>query len=46
VELALEALKAGEKKLSMRSVEIGVIENEKFRLFDKNELKDVLKKFI
>jgi proteasome alpha subunit len=46
VELALTALKAGEKKLSLKSVEIGIIENDKFRLFDKNELKEALKKFI
>ena len=46
VELALKALKAGEKKLSLRSVEIGLIEGGKFRLFDKNELKEAVKKFV
>lgn len=46
VELALKALKGGEKKLSMKGVEIGVVEGGKFRLLDRNELKDVLKKFM
>lgn len=46
VDLALKALKTGEKKLTLRSVEMGVVENGKFKMFDKNELKDVLKKFI
>ncbi len=46
IELALKSLKAGEKKLSLKGVEIGLIENDKFRLLDKNELKDVLKKFV
>ena len=46
IELALSSLKAGEKKLSLKSVEIGLIENSKFRLLDKNEQKDAMKKFV
>ena len=46
LDLALKALKTGEKKLTLRSVEVGIIENGKFKLMDKNELKDVIKKFI
>ncbi len=46
VELALKALKAGEKKLSLRGVEIGLIDGGKFRLFDRNELKEAMKKFV
>ena len=45
-ELALKALKSGEKKLTLRSVEVGFVENGKFKLMDKNELKEVMKKFI
>lgn len=46
IELALKALKSGEKKLTLRSVELGFVENGRFRLMDRNELKEVLKKFI
>ena len=46
IELALKALKTGEKKLSIRGVEIGLIENGKFRIMDRNELKEVMKKFV
>ncbi len=46
IELALTALKAGEKKLSLKGVEIGLIENGKFRLLDRNEVKEAMKKFI
>ena len=46
IDLALKALKAGEKKLILRSVEMGVVDNSKFRGFDRNELKEVLKKFV
>lgn len=46
IDLALKALKTGEKKLTLRSVELGTVENGKFRLLDKNELKEVLKKFV
>ena len=46
IDLALKALKAGEKKLILRSVELGMVENGKFRQLDRNELKEVLKKFV
>jgi proteasome alpha subunit len=46
LDLSLKALKAGEKKLTIRSVEVGLIENGKFKYLDKNELKEVLKKFV
>ena len=46
IELALKAIKAGEKKISSKSVEIGVIENKKFRLLNPQEIKDATKKFI
>lgn len=45
IDLALKALKAGEKKLSARSVEIGVVEAGTYKLMGKNELKEILKKF-
>jgi proteasome alpha subunit len=46
IELALNALKAGEKKLSLRGVEVGMVENSKFRILDRNELKELMKKFV
>jgi 20S proteasome alpha/beta subunit len=46
LDLALKALKTGEKKLTIRSVEVGIVENGKFRYFDNNELKEVLKRFV
>ena len=46
IDLALKALKTGEKKITLRSVEVGFVENGKFKLMDKNELKDVIKKFV
>lgn len=46
VNLALKALKTGEKKLSSRGLEIGIVENKKFRMFDKNELKEAMKGFV
>lgn len=46
IDLALKALKAGEKKISLRSVEIGLIENGKFRLMPKAEARDIVKKFV
>ncbi len=46
IDLALKALKAGEKKLTLRSVELGLVEGGKFRLLDKNELKETIKKFV
>lgn len=46
IDLALKALKTGEKKISSKSVEIGVIENGKFTLLEKNVVKDFMKKFV
>jgi len=46
IELALKAIKAGEKKISSKSVEIGTIENKKFRLLSSQEIKDATKKFV
>ncbi len=46
IDLALKALKAGEKKIVVRATEMGIVENGKFFLFDRNALKDVMKKYI
>lgn len=46
IELALKSLKAGEKKISIRSTEMGIIENGAFSMTDRNLLKDIMKKFI
>ncbi len=46
ISLALKALKTGEKKLSSRAVEIGIIENKRFRMLDKNEIKEAVKGFV
>jgi proteasome alpha subunit len=46
IELALKALKTGEKKISSKSVEIGIIENKKFRLLSSQEVKEITKKFV
>lgn len=46
IDLALHALKAGEKKISMRSTEMGIIENGRFAIIDRNELKEIMKKYI
>lgn len=46
IDLALKALRTGEKKITLRSTEIGVIENGKFGLVDRNELKDIMKKYV
>ncbi len=46
IELALKALKTGEKKIAVRSTEIGVIEGDKFRVLNRNEVKEALKKFV
>ncbi len=46
IELALKALKAGERKLTLRSTEMGIIENGKFLELDRNILKDAMKKFV
>ncbi len=44
--LALKALKTGEKKLAIKAVEIGIVENGKFRLLERNDVRDALKNFI
>src|SRR3989338_1672029 len=46
IDLALKALKTGEKKLSSRAVELGVIESGKFKMLDRNEVKELVKKFV
>ncbi len=46
IDLALRALKAGEKKLTLRSTEIGVVENGKFSIVDRNVMKDIMKKYV
>ena len=46
IELALKALKAGEKKISSKSVEIGIIENKKFKMLSSQEVKDIAKRFV
>ncbi len=45
IELALKALKLGEKKLTSRSTEIGLVENGKFIGYDRNTTKELIKKF-
>ncbi len=46
LDLALKALKTGEKKIAARAVEIGIIETGKFHLLDRNEVKELVKKFV
>ncbi len=46
VDLALKALHAGEKKLTLRGIEIGMVQNGKFQFLNKNDMKDVIKKYI
>jgi len=46
IEIALKALKAGEKKITLKNVEIGIVENGKFQLLDKQSIKDQLKGFL
>lgn len=46
IEVALKALKTGEKKIAVRSTEIGVVENGRFRQFNRNEVKEATKKFV
>ncbi|MBI5061224.1 MAG: archaeal proteasome endopeptidase complex subunit alpha [Candidatus Aenigmarchaeota archaeon] len=45
VELAIKALKAGEKKIAARNVEISFIE-KKYRALAKPEIKEIVKKFV
>jgi len=44
IDLALKALKAGEKKLVTKSVEIGIVENGSFSLLSQDEVKAILKR--
>lgn len=46
INLALKALKAGEKKLSIKGVEIGLVEKGKFKLLDKQQTKEYVKNFV
>lgn len=46
IDLALKAIKAGEKKISTRSVEVGLVEDGKFRLLPKADVKELVKKFV
>ena len=39
--LGIKALKQAEKKVSTKNVEIGIIEGNKFRKLDQNEIKKV-----
>ena len=45
IDLAIRALKAGEKKISTRSVDIAVIE-KKIRVYSASEKKELLKKYV
>ena len=45
LDLAVKALKAGEKKIMSRAIEIGVVEKHKFSLLPRQEIKDILKKY-
>jgi len=45
IELAIKALKVGEKKLPSRAVEIGIVEDKKFGLMDRQQLRELLKTF-
>ncbi len=44
IDLSLKALKAGEKKVHIRAVEIGIIENGKFSMIPRNDVKELAKK--
>lgn len=46
IDVAVKALKNGEKKIALRSTEIGTVEGGKFKLLGRNEVKDILKKFV
>lgn len=45
IDLAMRALKAGEKKLSAKGVEVSIIENE-YKALSRQEIKDVVKKYV
>ncbi|MBI5347688.1 MAG: archaeal proteasome endopeptidase complex subunit alpha [Candidatus Aenigmarchaeota archaeon] len=44
VELALTALKAGEKKLIPQGIETGIIKDKKFALMDREKINEIVKK--
>ena len=46
IDLALKALKTGEKKIAARAVEIGIVEAGKFRLLERADVKELVKKFV
>jgi proteasome alpha subunit len=46
IDIGLKALKTGEKKIAIRSTEMGIVENGKFEIVDRNTLKDIMKKFV
>ena len=46
IDLALKALKTGEKKIAIRSTEMGIVENGRFEIVDRNTLKDLMKKIV
>lgn len=46
LDLALKALKTGEKKLAARAVEIGVVENGRFSLLERQQVRDILKNYV
>lgn len=46
LDLALKSLKTGEKKLITKAIEIGIVENGKFSLMDKQEIKETMKKYV
>jgi proteasome alpha subunit len=46
MDLALKALKTGEKKIALRATEMGVVENGKFEIVDRNALKEIMKRFV
>jgi len=44
IELAMKALHAAEPSTSAKSIEIGIVEDNKFKLLSKKEIADILKK--
>jgi proteasome alpha subunit len=46
IDLAIRALKAGEKKITSRGTEIALIENGKYKVLTRSEVKEIVKKHI
>jgi len=44
IELAMKALRAAEPSITAKSVEMGIVEDDKFRLLTKKEIADIMKK--